>query len=89
MYGDRAAKTIGYKKRISWLSGTYLRHTLDVPGSDVDRTVFLRDLLTFFWPGDERFIFDWTALTAIFYCTTDAVTLLRNLDLIALTAISY
>ena len=44
---DRAAKTEGYKKRRSWLSGTYLRPTLDVPGSDVDRTVFLRDLLAF------------------------------------------
>ena len=70
---QQAANAEGYKKRRSWLSGTYLRPTLDVPGSDVDRTVFLRDLLTFFfWLGDERFLFDWTALTAIFYCTPDA-----------------
>lgn len=47
-FGERAANAEGCTKRRSWLIGTYLRPTLDVPGSDVDRAVFLRDLLTFF-----------------------------------------
>ncbi len=32
----------------------------------------------FFWSGDERFLFDWTALTAILYCTPDATSTVGN-----------
>lgn len=38
----------GYKKRRSWFSGTYLRTALDMSGSDVDRNVFVGDLLVSF-----------------------------------------
>lgn len=43
------AKAEDKKKRRAWLSGTYLRAALDVPGTDiVGRTLFLGDLLTSF-----------------------------------------
>ena len=32
----------------------------------------------FFWPGEERFLFDWTALTAIFFCMPDATATVGN-----------